>query len=378
MLRPLEKATLRPVPLRPPGPVDHAEAAAHVVSALPELDEGAARALALIEIAGQSRSEVATAIALAPETLAVALTRARKALRRTIFPLSASGWCERAERMISDRIDGELRAPGPRRLQVHLENCDRCVEHDRRLAQARDQLVRSFIDAHPHADVAPLRERTGAGLRIVRPTLVEPAPVPDGPVVPSFAGPVAEPRGEETASVAPTFSGPDDGWTPPPVERRAEAPQVDDLPADPPPIERDIAPAEPADATPSETEAEPGADPPVEAAVVELPAAEPVVTEPVVTEPVVTEPVVTEPVVTEAEPAATEAVAETVATEGPTAAEPSAAEPARAPARPVPAPAPLRSPATLLWTALYGIAVLFAVLTVVLLVLALAGVDRVI
>jgi len=161
----LEKATLRPVPLRPPGPVDPAEAAAHVAAALPELDEAAARALALVEIAGQSRSEVASAIAIAPEALAVALTRARKALRRTIFPLSASGWCERAERMISDRIDGELRAPGPRRLQVHLENCDRCLEHDRRLAQARDQLVREFIDAHPHADVAPLAERAAAGLR---------------------------------------------------------------------------------------------------------------------------------------------------------------------------------------------------------------------
>ena len=313
MLRPLEKATLRPVPLRPPGPVDPAEAAAHVAAALPDLDEAAARALALVEIAGQSRGEVAAAIAIAPEALALALTRARKALRRTIFPLSASGWCERAERMISDRIDGELAAPGPRRLQVHLENCDRCVEHDRRLSQARDQLVRDFIDAHPHADVAPLRERAPAGLRVVRPTLVEAPPLPAGPVVPSFGGPAVDPVDSAELPAA-TFSGPDDGWTPPPVERREPAVEAEELPEDPPLIEREIAPAEPADATPSETTAEPPADPPVE-------------------------------------------------------------EPKQAAA---PVPTPLRSPELLLWNALYGIAVLFAVVTVVLLVLALAGVERVI
>ena len=324
----MEKATLRPVPLRPPGPVDPTEAAAHVSAALPDLDEAAARALALVEIAGQSRSEVVSAIALAPEALALALTRARKALRRTIFPLSASGWCERAERMISDRIDGELRAPGPRRLQVHLENCDRCVEHDRRLAQARDQLVRDFIDAHPHADVAPLRERAPAGLRVVEPAVVAPAPIPAGPVIPSFGGPAPDPVAGDAELPAPTFAGPDDGWTPPPVERRAPAAATaDDLPADPPLIEREIAPAEPADATPSETEAEPGAEPPVEA-----PAD------------------VYEPSAPAAEPA---------------------------PAR-TPVPTPLRSPALLLWNALYGAAVLLALLTIVLVVLALAGVERVI
>lgn len=344
----MEKATLRPVPLRPPGPVDPAEAAAHVAAALPDLDEAAARALALVEIAGLPRSEVATSIALAPEPLALALTRARKALRRTIFPLSASGWCERAERMISDRIDGELRPPGPRRLHVHLENCDRCVEHDRRLAQARDQLVREFIDAHPHADVAPLRERPAAGLRIVKPMLVEAPPVPAGPVVPSFGGPAPDPVMLDAGSElpAPTFAGPDDGWTPPPVERREPVVDGEDLPADPPLIERDIAPAEPADATPSETEADPQADPPVEDA---------------------------GPVVEEVPPLA--------AVEAPVEAAPSPVEPPAeiaAPAQQVPVPAPLRSPVILVWNALYGTAILLALLTVVLLVLALAGVERVI
>ena len=328
----MEKATLRPVPLRPPGPVDPAEAAAHVAAALPDLDEAAARALALVEIAGLPRSEVADALALAPEPLAVALTRARKALRRTIFPLSASGWCERAERLVSDRIDGELRPPGPRRLQVHLENCDRCVEHDRRLAQARDHLVREFIDAHPHADVAPLRERPAAGLRIVKPTLVEAPPVPSGPVVPSFGGPAPDPVMLEAGAglPAPTFAGPDDGWSPPPVEHREPAAETED----PPLIEREIAPAEPADATPSETDADPPADPPLEDAPAE------------------------------------DAPAPAAATV------PSPAQPV--PARPVPVPTPLRSPAGLVWNALYGTAVLLAILTVVLLVLALAGVDRVI
>ena len=373
MLGHLEKATLRPVPLRPSGPVDPAEAAAHVAAALPALDDHAARALALVEIAGRSRSEVADAIALEPEPLALALTRARKALRRSIFPLSASGWCERAERLISDRIDGELRAPGPRRLQVHLENCDRCVEHDRRLAQARDQLVRDFIDRHPHAEVAPLGERAAAGLRVVPAVVEMPAPVPEGPAVPAFGGPAPDPVLLEAAGElpAPTFSGPDDGWTPPPAEPRAEAvvepamaepepvavePEpVVEVPADPPPIERDIAPAEPADATPSESDAEPEAEPPVDEAEA---AAEP------------------EPPVP-AEAPRVEAVAEpVVAAPGPVAAEP---EPvAAAEATPVPLPTPLRSPGGYVWAALYGVAILFAVLTIVLLVLALAGVERVI
>ena len=51
------------------------------------------------------------------------LARARKALRRTLAALPGSGWCERAERLISDRIDGALadaRRAAPRRPPAQL------------------------------------------------------------------------------------------------------------------------------------------------------------------------------------------------------------------------------------------------------------------
>src|SRR3954453_5552411 len=147
----VEQATLRPVPLRPVGPVDPAEALAHVLGALPDLSEDAARALALIEIAGRTRDKALEEMELSAEVLAALLYSARKALRRSTFPLSASGWCERAERLLSDRIDGQLKPPGPARLDVHLRNCERCVEHERRLGQARDRLVRAYIEAHPES-----------------------------------------------------------------------------------------------------------------------------------------------------------------------------------------------------------------------------------
>src|SRR3954447_20864301 len=99
---PLEQATLRPVPLRPVGPVDPAEAFAHVAGALPDLAEDAARALALIEIAGRTRDKAGAEMDVSADLLAELLYSARKALRRSLFPLSASGWCERAERLLSD------------------------------------------------------------------------------------------------------------------------------------------------------------------------------------------------------------------------------------------------------------------------------------
>src|SRR5215212_5051958 len=86
----VEQATLRPVPLRPAGPVDPAEAFAHVRAALPDLGEDAARALSLIEIAGRTRDKTVAEREVTAEALADLLYAARKALRRSIFPLSAS------------------------------------------------------------------------------------------------------------------------------------------------------------------------------------------------------------------------------------------------------------------------------------------------
>jgi hypothetical protein len=259
----VEKATLRPVPLRPVGPVDPAEAAAHVAGALPDLSEDAARALALIEIAGRTRDKAVEEMQVAGDAVAELLYHARKALRRSIFPLSASGWCERAERLVSDRIDGVLVPPGPARLDVHLRNCERCVDHERRLSQAREQLVRDFIDAHPHTAGAGPAERPAAMLRVVEPA--RPAePVWDGPthIVAGFAGGSVQ-RGEAELSLV-SFAGPGGQ-----VEIVVEAPRVpDDLPEDPP-LDDDIPPSEPGDTEPSEHDAE-DPEPPVEDAGISL------------------------------------------------------------------------------------------------------------
>lgn len=184
----MEGAPLRPVPRRPAGPVDPALALGHVGERLPGLDGTAAAALALVDLAGRSRAEVAAERQVSAEELAAALARGRRALRRSMFPLPGSGWCERAERYISDRLDGDLEPPGPARLDVHLRNCSRCVEHERRLDQARDDLVASFeegvgpapapipapapvAEPQPEAEPAPAPE-----LRVVEPKAAAPAP----------------------------------------------------------------------------------------------------------------------------------------------------------------------------------------------------------
>jgi Putative zinc-finger len=254
----VEQATLRPVPLRPVGPVDPSEALAHVLGSLPDLSEDAARALALIEIAGRTRDNALGEMEVSADTLAELLYSARKALRRSVFPLSASGWCERAERLLSDRIDGVLTPPGPARLDVHLRNCERCVDHERKLSQAREQLVREFIEAHPHTAGAGPAERPVATLRVVEPVVVE--PVYTGPTytVASFAG-VAVKRGEIGLPIV-SLAGPGGQ-----VEIRVEAPRVpdpDELPPDPP-LDDDVPPAEPGDTSPSEHDAE-DPEPPIE------------------------------------------------------------------------------------------------------------------
>jgi hypothetical protein len=137
----MEHAPLRPVPARPPGPVDPATALSEVASWLPALDRPAARALALVVLAERPRPEVAESLGVSGAELGTLLAAARKELRQTLVTLGGSGWCERAEGLISDRLDGVLADTGARRLDVHLRNCGRCVEHERRLVQATDALV---------------------------------------------------------------------------------------------------------------------------------------------------------------------------------------------------------------------------------------------
>ena len=266
-----------------------------MLAALPDLSEDAARALSLIEIGGRTRDKAVEEMEASTDALADLLYAARKALRRSIFPLSASGWCERAERLLSDRIDGVLVPPGPARLDVHLRNCERCVDHERRLSQAREKLVRDFIAAHPHTADAGPAERPAAVLRVVEPEVVE--PVHDRPkrAVASFGGLAVEPDdGAPLPDVS--FAGPDGqvdmmGEARPTAaeteERRGEVPRTaaeteeprgevpttateteepaaepDALPPDPP-VDDDIPPSEPADTTPSEHDAE-EPNPPVE------------------------------------------------------------------------------------------------------------------
>ena len=145
----MERAPLRPVPARPAGPVDPAAAVREVEAALPALEPLEVRALALVALADRPRAQVAGILGIEEAELRALLSGARKELRQTLTPLSGSGWCERAEGLISDRLDGVVREPDGRRLDVHLRNCPRCVEHERRLVQATDALLAGIAPARP-------------------------------------------------------------------------------------------------------------------------------------------------------------------------------------------------------------------------------------
>jgi Putative zinc-finger len=170
-----QHAPLRPVPGRPSEPVSEPEAVARVAAALPALGERERVALALAGLAGTARPLVAARLGVDEAELAVVLAAARKELRRTMSPLPGSGWCERAERLISDRMDGALAPADVPRLDAHQRNCPRCVEHERRLVQATDALTTGAAPAPSApvvADAPPAAEP---------PTLV-PSPAPSEPV----------------------------------------------------------------------------------------------------------------------------------------------------------------------------------------------------
>jgi hypothetical protein len=151
----MERAPLRPVPARPAGPVDAAAAIRNVVASLPTLAAIEARALALVALADRPRPQVAGVLGIEEQELGAILAAARKELRQTITPLPGSGWCERAEGLISDRLDGVLLERDARRLDVHLRNCTRCVEHERRLVQATDALLAGVAAPPSRAGGAP-------------------------------------------------------------------------------------------------------------------------------------------------------------------------------------------------------------------------------
>ncbi len=161
----MERAPLRPVPARPAGPVDPVAAVREVEAALPALEPLEIRALALVALADRPRAQVAEILGIEERELGALLAAARKELRQTITHLSGSGWCERAEGLISDRLDGVVREPDGRRLDVHLRNCPRCVEHERRLVQATDALLAGVVPARPRGALPPAAPLAAVPLR---------------------------------------------------------------------------------------------------------------------------------------------------------------------------------------------------------------------
>jgi Putative zinc-finger len=208
----MERAPLRPVPARPAGPVDPAAAVREVEAALPALEPLEVRALALVALADRPRTQVAEILGIEEQGLGVLLAAARKELRQMTTPLSGSGWCERAEGLISDRLDGLVRGADERRLDVHLRNCPRCVEHERRLVQNTDALLAGIAPARPRpappAGDAPLTAVPPAGLE--DDALMQGPPAggapPDG-APPEELEP-AEPAAEQPAEVGPAAPGP--------------------------------------------------------------------------------------------------------------------------------------------------------------------------
>jgi hypothetical protein len=176
MLALMEGTPLRSLPTRLPSPVNPVHALAQVEATLPDLGSQAQRALALVDLGGRPRDDAATELGLPEPELSKLLAGGRKALRRTLEALPSGGWCERAERLISDRLDGALTPSGLARLDAHMRSCERCATHERKLVQAHDALVESFLAEHaPAGPRAVAAAAPAAELRVVG----EPTVTPD-------------------------------------------------------------------------------------------------------------------------------------------------------------------------------------------------------
>jgi hypothetical protein len=235
----MEHAPLRPVPARPAGPVDPVTAVREIGAWLPTLPPLATRALALVVLSDRPRAEVAGSLGVSEGGLARLLAAARKELRQTVVTLGGSGWCERAEGLISDRLDGILAGRDTRRLDVHLRNCARCVEHERRLVQATDALVGGVSGAAPGPAPAPAGEAA---------PLAEAAPPDDG--VEGGPAEAAPPDGGTDggpAEAAPPDGGTDGG----PAEAAAVSAPTEATPDQTPPVQTPPGESPPAGATPA-------------------------------------------------------------------------------------------------------------------------------
>ncbi|TML07186.1 MAG: zf-HC2 domain-containing protein [Actinobacteria bacterium] len=140
-----------------------------IFAALPQLDAVPRRGLALA-LAGVPRAGIASELGLSGAALSEQLARGRKALRRTRVELASGGRCERAERALSDRLDGVLSDLDGRFLGAHLARCSRCRIHEAELTAALEELEAAFA-APPAEQPAPTRAR----LRVVPPAPQLPA-----------------------------------------------------------------------------------------------------------------------------------------------------------------------------------------------------------
>jgi hypothetical protein len=170
----------------------------HLFGVLPGLAATDRRALALVDLAGADRAAAARDTGLAAGELAAALARARKALRRSRAPLAAGARCERAELLLSDQLDGAIDWRDRRWLDIHMERCPRCREHETILEEARSTLRESFAASEappapappraPEPESPPSRDDRSAKLRVV-----PPAPPPLEPSAPAPAPRVPAP-----------------------------------------------------------------------------------------------------------------------------------------------------------------------------------------
>jgi hypothetical protein len=229
-----------------------------VFEALPELDAVPRRALALAVLADVPRAGIASEVGLGGAELSTALAGARKALRRTRTELGSGGRCERAERAVSDRLDGVLSPMDERFLTAHLARCMRCRTHESELMTALGQLRATF--AVPLEPVAPAAEEPPpprARLRVVPPApLLPPAPQPpalDAPEPPPEIAAPPEPPAVEAAPGPPAVEAAPE---PPAVEAAPEPPPIAPAP-EPPVVEPPVAepPLEPAAREPDPTPA---------------------------------------------------------------------------------------------------------------------------
>src|SRR3954454_8172304 len=127
----------------------------HVFTALGDLPAVERRVLALLELADAGRTAAARDTGLDEQGVRDAAARARKALRRARAPLAAGGRCQHAELLLSDRIDGAIDWREGRWLDIHLDRCPRCREHEALLDEARAELRAGFVPEPEETIAAP-------------------------------------------------------------------------------------------------------------------------------------------------------------------------------------------------------------------------------